>query len=337
MGLSIGGSVLTGETRQREGLGLAEGAEAAYRIMLRGRSWTAAGLGDKLGWPQARVEEALANLAADGLTADSAERPGAVRAVEPCVALPALAGRRTRAADDPAHTEPAMPDAATVARFVASSRRPIGGPGPHVAFAGPDDATAYLERLASTVTGEIVFLVPSWSTGAHEFAKQIAEAALRRGATLRHIWAASVAEHPQAAEHAAWLTARWAPPRLIDQVPLRATLIDGATAILADSQRTGLVRATTTLNTLTHMADRLWAAATPAPTTRGARGKAASSDSRNQLVLRLLADGLTDDAIARRIGVSVRTIRNDVAGAMTKLQARSRFQAGVRAVQLGLI
>lgn len=59
--------------------------------------------------------------------------------------------------------------------------------------------------------------------------------------------------------------------------------------------------------------------------------------ARNHVVLRLLADGLTDDAIARRIGVSVRTVRNDVAGAMTRLQARSRFQAGVRAVQLGLI
>lgn len=315
-------------------LGLADGAETAYRMMLRGRSWTAAGLGDRLGWPVGQVEDVLAALVGEGLVADSAERPGAVRAVEPCVALPALAGRRGRGDDA---EEPVTPDTATVARFVAGARRPIGGPGPHVAFAGADDATAYLERMASTVTGEIVFLVPGWQTGAHEFAKHIAEAALRRGATLRHIWAASVLEVPQAAEFAAWLTARWAPPRIADHVPLRATLVDGATAILADTNRTGLVRATTTLNTLTHMADRLWGAATPAPTTRGSRGKPASTDTRNQLVLRLLADGLTDDAIARRIGVSVRTIRNDVAGTMTRLQARSRFQAGVRAVQLGLI
>jgi DNA-binding NarL/FixJ family response regulator len=57
---------------------------------------------------------------------------------------------------------------------------------------------------------------------------------------------------------------------------------------------------------------------------------------RNAVVLRLLADGLTDDAVARRIGVSVRTVRNDVASVMVSLGARSRFQAGVRAARLGL-
>ena len=318
----MAGSVLTSSVPRQDTdaglLGLPEGVETAYRMLLRGRSWTAASLADKLGWPVDRTREALLRLAADGLTTDSAERPGAVRAIEPCLALPALAAKR---------------DPAAVARFVAATRRPIGGPGPHVALAGLDDAVAYLERLATSVASEIVFLVPTWTAGAHEFARPVAETALRRGASVRHVWASSVMEHPEAAEYAGWLTARWAPPRLVDQVPVRATLVDGATAILADAHRTGLVRATTTLNTLTRMADRLWRSGKPAP----ARGKPTTPDVRNQLVLRLLADGLTDDAIARRVGVSVRTIRNDVADAMTRLQARSRFQAGVRAVQLGLI
>ncbi|MFC7617416.1 LuxR C-terminal-related transcriptional regulator [Actinokineospora soli] len=333
MGQAIAGAVLTDPAQARRAvdtglLGLTEEDEAAYRMLLRGRSWTAAGLAARLGWPVERADEALTRLAADGLTAESAERPGAVRAVEPCVALPTLAGKRARPED--------AGDAAAIARFVASTRRPLGGPGQHVAFAGLDDAAAYLERLATAVSSELVFLVPTWNPGGHEFARHIAETALRRGATVRHIWSAAVADHPQAAEYAAWLSARWAPPRVVDQVPVRATLVDGATAVLADTQRTGLVRATATLNTLTHMADRLWASARPVPA-RPCRGRAGSPDSRNQVVLRLLADGLTDDAIARRVGVSVRTIRNDVADAMTRLQARSRFQAGVRAVQLGLI
>jgi DNA-binding NarL/FixJ family response regulator len=81
------------------------------------------------------------------------------------------------------------------------------------------------------------------------------------------------------------------------------------------------------------LADQLWANSSPG--TR--RQHPADQTPRHHKVLRLLADGLTDDAIARQVGVSVRTVRNDMAAAMLSLDARSRFQAGVRAAQLGLL
>jgi len=52
-------------------------------------------------------------------------------------------------------------------------------------------------------------------------------------------------------------------------------------------------------------------------------------------VLRLLAAGHTDDAIARRLGVSVRTARRVASDLLSKLNAQSRFQAGARAVARG--
>ncbi len=51
----------------------------------------------------------------------------------------------------------------------------------------------------------------------------------------------------------------------------------------------------------------------------------------------LLATGMTDAAVARQLGVSVRTVRSDVASMMQVVSAGSRFQAGVRAAQLGLV
>ncbi|GAB2585234.1 hypothetical protein GCM10027168_17570 [Streptomyces capparidis] len=50
-------------------------------------------------------------------------------------------------------------------------------------------------------------------------------------------------------------------------------------------------------------------------------------------VLELLTAGWTDEAAARELGCSVRTYRRHVADLMRLLQARSRFQAGVRAAQ----
>lgn len=52
-------------------------------------------------------------------------------------------------------------------------------------------------------------------------------------------------------------------------------------------------------------------------------------------VLRLFATGRTSGIIAEELGLSPRTITRVVSGLMRRLGARSRFQAGVRAVELG--
>lgn len=51
--------------------------------------------------------------------------------------------------------------------------------------------------------------------------------------------------------------------------------------------------------------------------------------------LRLPAEGHTDETIAKRLGVSHRTARRIASELMDRLGARSRFEAGVRAVQQG--
>ncbi|GAA5039717.1 response regulator transcription factor [Thermocatellispora tengchongensis] len=54
-------------------------------------------------------------------------------------------------------------------------------------------------------------------------------------------------------------------------------------------------------------------------------------------VLDLLSEGVKDEAAARRLGLGVRTYRRRVAELMAALGAESRFQAGVRARDLGLV
>ncbi|MBW5420657.1 DNA-binding response regulator [Streptomyces sp. BG9H] len=54
-------------------------------------------------------------------------------------------------------------------------------------------------------------------------------------------------------------------------------------------------------------------------------------------ILERLRDGTTDAVGAREIQVSLRTYRRHVADIMRELDANSRFQAGVRAVELGLL
>lgn len=272
--------------------------------------------------PADRVAAVVEDLYRDGPAGGPVEQRRALRAVDPCVVWPATATRRSRiAAPDGLSAEMPPMD-------------PVAG---RARFDGCEDAATFVEQMAATVQGEVMQLVPVFTPGSFEFSRLVADAVLRRGAKLRAVWSSKVLEEPAAAAHAKWLAARRSAPRVVDHVPIRATLVDRAAAIVHDEEgRVGLIQLNRVLGSLSLIGDRLWRNGIESDfTSREPADR--SCDARKQMVLRLLAEGLTDDAIARRIGVSVRTVRNDVAGAMVGLRARSRFQAGVRAVQLGLV
>lgn len=58
---------------------------------------------------------------------------------------------------------------------------------------------------------------------------------------------------------------------------------------------------------------------------------------REQEVLQLLAEGLTNKAIARRLGISEHTVKFHVNAILGKLSAQSRTEAVVLATRLGLV
>ncbi|MFJ2646182.1 DNA-binding response regulator [Streptomyces sp. NPDC087420] len=66
------------------------------------------------------------------------------------------------------------------------------------------------------------------------------------------------------------------------------------------------------------------------------RGDVPHLDAESRTILKALGSGLTDTSAAKRLGVSLRTYRRRVAELMTELEADSRFQAGLRAGELGL-
>jgi DNA-binding NarL/FixJ family response regulator len=59
-------------------------------------------------------------------------------------------------------------------------------------------------------------------------------------------------------------------------------------------------------------------------------------DAQARQILRALGSGLTDEAAARKLGMSLRTYRRRIAELLVALDAGSRFQAGLRAAELGL-
>jgi DNA-binding NarL/FixJ family response regulator len=82
--------------------------------------------------------------------------------------------------------------------------------------------------------------------------------------------------------------------------------------------------------------EMLWERATPLkaqrPVPPGGRLTPAQ-----QAVLELMAEGLHDDAIARRAGISTTTVRRHITAIMTRLDVTSRFAAGAAAQRRGWV
>ncbi|WP_020496672.1 LuxR C-terminal-related transcriptional regulator [Sciscionella marina] len=314
-------------------IGLTGNTDVVYRTMLRHSRWSPGELSDALGWPLPEVTDHLGQMRADGLVTASVDKAGAYRAVEPALALPTLVLRCFRKLDEDVMRSRFGGVQGVIAlrdRYAEQYRHNKG-------LRGFDEMAATVERYATGADEEITFLVPRYVPGAVEFSAQLAESALRRNVTLRSIWAAELMRLGPAEDHARWLDNRCAAPRFVAKVPAWAVLIDKRVAVTIDSA--GVVEVQwdeRALGTLYTAAERLWC---QGARTRGAVPTAGMDGGTDRLesVLSLLSDGLTDDAVARRLGVSVRTVRNDVASTMKVLESRSRFQAGATAARLGLI
>jgi DNA-binding CsgD family transcriptional regulator/biotin operon repressor len=314
-------------------IGLRRDADVVYRTMLRKSSWTLEALAQALDWGETDVRAQIDQLQAEGLVLTSADEPLAYRAVEPELALPAMAARwfgnpdrkAMRAKLGGIHELISLRD-----RLAERSAEPRK-------LRGMDELAMVAERLVSKVRDQVTILAPSHVLGEIGFMPHLAEAVFRRQAQLRPIWATDIATVPCVATYGRWLRSNSAAPRMVARVPFRAIIVDSSVAIVFDGQENAHVEYDErAVARLCGVADHLW--------NEGVEGRQQVSAptelhgaERAEHVLYLLSKGLTDEAVARRLGVSVRTIRNDVSSAMNVLEARSRFQAGANAARLGLL
>ncbi|BAJ28082.1 MULTISPECIES: helix-turn-helix transcriptional regulator [Kitasatospora] len=129
--------------------------------------------------------------------------------------------------------------------------------------------------------------------------------------------------------------------RTTADVPLRLLLFDRELAVLfAEPDDPGCATVVTDpriASFLGTLHDRMWD--TAAAFIRRADEAAPRLDAGDlrTAILELLSAGHSDDAIARKLAISLRTCRRHVSELLTTLDARTRFQAGVEAVRLGLV
>ena len=197
------------------------------------------------------------------------------------------------------------------------------------------DVYAMVRDLVLGSRGDLRWLRPDQWAGPREqrMAALVAEALRQDGRTSRAIY-------PQHATRAApgVLAARadaGEQVRVLPEVPTRLLVVGDSHVVLPEplgyaDLPLAVIRQRGVVEAMTQWFDLLWErAAAPAVAVR-----VAGRDQR-RFLLQQLAAGQHDEQIARRLGLSLRTVRRRVADLMTELGADSRFQAGVEAARRG--
>jgi DNA-binding CsgD family transcriptional regulator len=156
----------------------------------------------------------------------------------------------------------------------------------------------------------------------------------------RSIYAAAVMVHPVGRRLVLACTEAGEQARLLPDVPMKMKLADQNAALLpltpAGTAGALLVRAPLITAALRAYFEMLWEKASPVAAGRPAAA-AGRLPAAQQTVLALMAEGLHDDAIARRANLSTTTVRRHIAALMKRLEVTSRFAAGAAAQRRGWI
>ncbi|GAB3450897.1 LuxR C-terminal-related transcriptional regulator [Actinophytocola sediminis] len=291
-----------------DALGISDVLERRYRFLLTRPRWTPAELAAHWRIGTAAAEAAAGELIACGL-ASASVRPGAVRAVSPGIALVALATRRWSADEVPAAVIDYIGE--VVAEYEQSAPRLVDGG----VLADADDVVGTVERVVCQAKDEVIAVTHGGDQSSW-FPDHIARAVLGGGVALGAVQCGK----PVCVSYSGR-----------GGCAFGRVIVDGAVVVLAERDGSGrILWSPGAVAEHLDLVERLWRPKENQPESQ-------LTTVRHRKVLRLLAQGLSDEAVARRLGVSVRTVRGDIAAAMTALAAKSRFQVAVLATQRGLL
>jgi DNA-binding CsgD family transcriptional regulator/sugar-specific transcriptional regulator TrmB len=320
-----------------EPLGLDTTTEDVYRVLLEQSSWGIDEIASHLGLSESQVRDALDKLATLNLVS-SAAPSGNVRAVQPRLGLIALLARteanlmeRQRQVEEARAVVTALASQYEAESAITGSIEPIEG---------LDAVRNRLRALAMSAEHECLSLVPGGAQQpeAMEASKPLDQLALERGVVVRSIYQDSFRNDPATLRYVDWLATLGGETRTVPALPIPLVIVDRRYALVpldpSDGHRGALVLSGQgMIVALCALFDQFWQAGSPW-TQRPKRNQEGLSAIEHEL-LWLLAQGMTDEAAARKLGLSLRTVRRMASELMTQLNAHSRFEAGVRAVHRG--
>jgi DNA-binding CsgD family transcriptional regulator/DNA-binding Lrp family transcriptional regulator len=326
--------------------GLDETATTVYRLLLRNGAATHEDIADRLGLSSPDVAEALGTLKRYSMVWNC-DSENLLRPASPEHQLTTLAADQEAEALRQYHQ---MKSALSYVEELAIEYRTFRGEQQHGAVEVVTCAEHTRLRIAELTRGnteEILCFTPGYQMPGF-----VQTAGDWRGPggdfdrTVRSLFPDSVTKHPDRRKLMLELLGWGVWLRTVMTVPARMMVVGTRAAVLqadvgTDRGGSVLVHNRSVVLVFRDYFERVWQHAS-VPEEVDAFGQLREED-RDELspaedaALTMLAKGMTDDAIARKLDVSVRTVRRMMAQLTQRLGARSRFELAVIAAKRGWV
>lgn len=320
-----------------EAVGVGQDDEAVYRAALAAPASTCEVLADHVNREAAEVRRSVLRLADLGLVVCT-EPEQRVLPSRPDVAIDVLVAQQRAELDQAqAAAKSLLSEMQTPEQYKPESLVEV--------IVGRAKIAARFEQLVASTESELRVLDrPPYATPTEGSDKAV-RGLMREGVRVLGIYSPDSLDMDGAVDEAYSAAEAGEESRVHPKVPMKLAVFDNDAALLplaaghwVDSAL--VVHPCALLDALVELFQVLWEQAHPVVSNVPGEGRGTQAGFDGGVDAKLvtaLAAGLKDDAIARQVGMSSRTVGRRVATLMDELGARTRFQAGIYAERHGLL
>jgi len=312
--------------------------EQLYRAVLRHPGRHVDDLATMLGWSPRVVNDALRALVRTRLVRDAGE--SGLFGASPGTAIEGLLAREEHRISQ---LRRQLSEArASISEFTHEHRagsQDRSTPVPIDVVAG-EEVGAAVEDLTRSTEGDLVLLQPEVTSpqiGDRPGLRDLTVQQLADGRPMRTVYPASVVDDEAAMESLRFWSDAGEVTRIKGHLPARVFVFGGEAALIPSEWGSSagsalVVRTPALVAGLREYVECVWSQSVPLP-----RSRSSQADEERRRLLQLLSMGVKDEALARHLGLSLRTVRRRVADLILELGVTTRFQAGMEAARRGWI
>jgi DNA-binding NarL/FixJ family response regulator/predicted DNA-binding transcriptional regulator len=323
-----------------KGLGITPDSVRVYLYLLAGDDWSLEQIAAELGADEGAARCALDELVQHGLIV-RAEGDDVLHAVQPKVALARLLDQQSIRLRE---AERGLAEARRAAETLTEMTDELANldPSSLEVIAGRFAVTDRVSELMRSAHDEVLtMLTRRPGPGAIEHARSNDAELLGRGVPCRVlVLEGQLRGSPQLMQHLRTLHEMGAQVRVAAYLPTRLIVVDRSAAVVpsnldAPSEGAVLVTHEVLVSLLVHVFETIWESSRLLVTTTADDGEEWTPSALEREVMRLLAEGFKDESVARKVGMSLRSVRRLIAHLSQELGADSRFALGVRCAERG--
>lgn len=321
---------------------LGETSLEVYRYAVGHPGWTRSGASEALGLTLRRIDEALRELSERRLLSPHPGSADGLVAVSPDVALADLVDADERAMQElKARVSSRRRELSSLLPTFLEARKNVLASTSVETLEDPHLIHRVLIDYGRDVTEKVYIAQPGQGSTAdvHEESVRKDLELLENGVRRRTLYDTSTRDHVPTRKAVEAIAAGGGEFGVLPFIPLRMLIFDEKLALVGrqltrDDKAALVIRDHSLINIFTHLFEIAWEISesflAPEQVT-------SPLSSMQRSIIQGLANGLSDESIARRLNINVRTCRRHIAWMLETLRADSRFQAALKAREAGWI